>query len=295
MPNAFSPAIGLPDSSMIPLQQLPPEFTYIPFTTWYNPYVFQDEQFFYIDQQEEMESVFPEYEEHFVLTQPTHRIIPIDPNLVDGDIIDEANSFCNVCGVPYQVSEGIIGVDDMNQVEDYVSHVNGTVHRVKTISYKKFRLLVDEYAEGSSEFTTVQLAEKKLKECKSLKADTETDQLDQSIDSLEDKIQEYNKAAAEFEDTRKWREGVERISSINTTLSHLLSAASDQCRKLTRISTQRSTGIDEEDEFEIDALSANIEKDLDQRVRRDGKSNSRMRTADEKRQSRDRKRSRKQN
>lgn len=296
---------GLVPPDMFLLQQPPAEYTYSD-TVWYDAmYHFQDEAFSYagLEQQDEMEG-YVEYEENFGLTQPIQPLFPIDPTMIEEDIIDAANNFCNVCGITYQMDEVIEAEDyhpDRPAIESFLGHVCGHAHRENTVSYKRFKLLVGELADGSEAFTVVQLAEQKLKECKDLKVEIETEQLDQEIDDLQDKIHKYHEAVYEFEDSRRWSDGTAKISSMNETVARLLKSATDQAHKLAEVSRQRFVRkLDEEDELnEMDAFSAHFEKDLDHDVLlkgpRDGKrGDGKIRTAEEKRQSRDKKRSKKQ-
>ena len=301
------PAMGFPDSTIAPS-----EHTFMPSATdgteWNGcMYYFQDENFFYTeDRQDEGEGGHTEYEESFVLTHLSQPVSQIDPNMIGEDIIDEKNSFCNVCGVYYQQDEAAVEPEDSSHdrpaFETYIGHVNGSEHHNNTVSYKRFKLLVGEAADGCEKFTLFQLAEKKLKDCKDLKADVETEQLDHEIDSLQDQINKYLEAIAECEDNRRWSEGTVKISGINDVLARLLKAATDQERKVMETSRQRfMRKHDEKEEVdEIDEFSARFEKELDQEVKlkgsRAGKrsSDGKMRTAEEKRQSRDKKRFKKQ-
>lgn len=307
-PGAFPP-MAFPDSSML---QPHPEHAFIPSasdgTEWNGcTYYFQDENFFYTeDRQDEGEGGHTEYEESFVLTHPSQPDLQIDPNMIGDDIIDEENSFCNVCGVHFQRDEAAVELEDSSQdrpaFETYISHVSGSDHHENTVSYKRFKLLVGEAADGCEKFTLVQLAEQKLKNCKDLKAKVETEQLDHEIYSLQDEIHKYHEAIADYEDNRRWSEGTAKISGINDALACLLKAATAQERKVVEASRQHSIlKHDEEEEVnEMDEFSARLEKELDREVllkgQREGKKSSdgKMRTAEDKKQSRDKKRSRRQ-
>lgn len=171
-----------------------------------------------------------------------------------------------------------------------VMFVDLHAHRENTGSFKHFKVLTGQFAD------VVQQAEQMVKE---LKVDIETEHLDQEIDSLHDEIHKYHEAVSAIKDNRKWSKGTVEISSINETIARLLKTATDQAHKLAEVSKQHSLQNEEDELNDMDEFSARGEKDLDRDMQlkgpREGKrSNGKIRTAEEKLESREKKRSKRQ-
>ena len=256
-------------------------------------YYFTDDAFSYAGPPDEMESEgeLVEYEEeNYALTQQSRAVSIIDPTMVEDGIIDSGNHFCNVCGIRYRGDEPVDYYGDQEHLQSYHEHVSGTVHCDNTVSFKRFKLLTDCPAEGY-ELTWVQLAEKKLEELKDKGlVDVETEALDQEIEGLQKEINKYHEAVSDFHDNRQWCVGIDRISSMHSTLSHRLVTATKLANQLAEVSKQRSfpEELEEEDEFEVEEL---MDQDLPLNNSEEGKKKSAaIRTAKGKERSRDKKR-----
>ena len=267
-------------------------------------YFFQEDTFFFSEQQDEPEGAYMEgdYGESYGLTQQSQPTIPVDPMMTEEGIIDDMNSFCNVCGISYQKDDTIEtgDYDPERNLENFYIHVTGQLHHDNTISYKRFKLCTQELTEvDAGDFTLVQLAENKLKECRDLNAKAETEQLDQVMDALQDQIKRYHEVIADIEDRRSWREGVTAVSRISEGMQHILKTATDQAHKVTEVLRQKSVLKIDEDEQGLNEIEELYEKKLDKDVKikgppKDGrKVDGKMRTAEQKQQSREKKRSKK--
>lgn len=264
-------------------------------------YFFQDDSFFFSEQQDEPESAYNmegDFGESYGLTQQSQPAISVDPMMIEEGIIDDMNNFCNVCGISYHMDDTIETGDyylERPSSENFFIHVTGQLHRDNTISYKRFKLRTQELVEvDAGDFTLVQLTENKLKECRDLNEKAETEQLDQVMDTLQDQIKRYHEIIADIEDRRTWREGVTAVSKISEEMEHILKAATDQAHKVTEILRQRSVlKIDDDDQGlnEIEELYEELDKDVKLKGHKDGrKGDGKMRTADQKQHSRDKKR-----
>ena len=298
----FVPGVAMSSSStdlqpqaVDPMMYYPPEM-----------YQFQDEAFaYYAGPQEDM-GVAYNYEGDYGgvsygLTQQPALVIPavpVDPNMVGEEIIDDANSLCNVCGVHYRLMDE---VEDDIPMEDYYTHVTGVTHHSNMVAFKRFKLILGELTEvGSENFRLIEFAETKLAECKEMKTRVDSEPLEQLIDSLQDQINKYHLKVSQFEDRRQWEEGVKVITGMNEQLNCSLKSAHDQLRKFAEVSRQREVAKNLEDEEELDEIEQFSEKTLEAEVKSGRGKNGggkqgdmKMRTAQEKEQSRSRKRSKK--
>lgn len=275
------------------------EFSAVDYGTVYN---FQEDSFYFSEQQDELGAYTEaDYGEVYGLTQQRQPVTIVDPMMVEGDIVDKSNNFCNVCGINYQnLIDDVIESEDYDNdrpvYENYHAHVTGKKHHDNTVEFKQFRgellLGVD-----SVSIRRIDLAEEKLKECKERKADSESEQWDQVIDALQDQTEKYNIAVAEYEESRKWQEGIKAVSAMNLRMDQLLKETNDKVHKLVEVSRLRNERYqDDDDEMdEIDELSARYDTTLDSHVKVKGSKDSRkgdekMRTIQEKQTSRDKKR-----
>ena len=295
-PPPHLPPFHLPPPPHLPPFHLPPPIYSIPLPptgySFLETTYFTDEAFSYAGPPDEMESEgeLVEYEEeNYALTQQSRAVSIIDPTMVEDGIIDRGNHLCNVCGISYQGDEPVDCYGDQEHLQSYHEHVSGKVHCDNTVSYKRFNSLIDCPAEGYNELTCVQLAEKKLEEWNELKH-RETEALDQEIESLQKEINKYHEAVSDFHDNRQWCVGIDRISSMHSTLSHHLVTATKLANQLAEVSKQHSfpEELEEEDEFEVEEL---MDQDLPLNNSEEGKKkNAAIRTAEDKERSRDKKR-----
>ena len=277
--QTYSPAFSFPDVGM----SLSVAYAYGGTT-----YFFPDDSFFFSEQNDEPEGAYMEgdYGESYGLIQQSQPTIPVDPKMTEDDIIDDVNNFCNVCGISYQKDDTTETGDydpERPNLENFYVHVTGQPHCDNTISYKSFKACTQEPVKADTgNFTLVQLAEKKLKECRDLHEKAETEQLDQVMDTLHDQIKRYHEAIADIKERRTWREGVTKVSGICEGMKHILKTATDEAHKVTAYLPQKSITEDDQELNEIEELNMNMA---------DGY--GKMRTADQKQHSRDKKRSRK--
>lgn len=286
----------------------------------FQPFLFTEDSFVYpevpdswSDVQDDVGGLIPDTkaDETFdlTLTQAIAPILQIDPTMVGEDIIDEANNFCNVCGIAF-VRDEIMAFDDGEQdgVESFCTHVTGSIHHDNTVAYKRFVLAVGEVEIGTEVVNLVELADKKLKECKQLKEQSETEQLDEIIDDLQGQIYNYYREISEFKDNRSWREGILKVSEMNSQIDRLLKSADTlvvkvranlQARQQHEMYQMREKFIEDDDALdEIAELSAQYEKTVGEhtkvrKVEPRSKGDMQLRSMHEKAQSRDRKRSKK--
>lgn len=260
---------------------------------------FKEDNFSYAQDEMTAETSAPdmdlEHEESYTLTQPqpSQFTFHIDPALTDEGIIDEANHYCNVCGIFYQRGEAHDFIPEQPTFEKYLKHVQSQTHHDNTVLYKRFKLLTNELADGSDASTLIQLAKQKLNECRKWKAEIETEELDQEIDVLKDQIHHYDQQVSDTNDTRDWSDGIKKIESINHDLSRFVQTAADQLNKIIEVKRQFSLPkVEEEDEF--DAIDQLASQTLDEEQHKQSKRNSaaKIRSAEEKAQSREKKKHR---
>ena len=131
-----------------------------------------------------------------------------------------------------------------------------------------------------------------------MKENVDSEPLDKLIDALKDQIHKYNLTVSEYNDNRRWEEGVNVVASMNERINSLLKEANDHLRKLAEVSRQKSIQRYVEDEDEMDEIEKLSEKTMDRedKLRRSGnrgggkQAGGAMRTAQEKEESRSRKR-----
>jgi len=146
-----------------------------------------------------------------------------DLSLTSKDIVDFENGFCYPCGV-YFDSDDVIQV--LSNIELMPSHVMGQAHAETCIEFKLFMSTL-------KDCFVVQAAEKKIIVFSETNLTAENEQLDYTVESLKDELQNYYLMVANTKEQRNWMEGVQTLTKCNARIDKLLKTADDLIHEVT--------------------------------------------------------------
>jgi tetratricopeptide (TPR) repeat protein len=161
-------------------------------------------------------------EEEIKLTADSSSEPSIDPAVIDPERIIVTDKYCNACGVSLINTElpVVSSAPTESQSQDFHMHVMSSAHRESFGQFTIFSSRKDD-----KDYKQVLQDLNNLKDrCQEAKQayESDTHQLDQAIDGIQEKIDEGVETISSHEKARSWREGSNAISRLKESLSRLL-------------------------------------------------------------------------
>ena len=150
-----------------------------------------------------------------------HDLSQINPDLIDPEMINP--NYCNACGVSLRSDlhsepsepDPELGDEVATQVlELYYTHATSEIHSLNIILYKKL-------AEAKKLYTILrQSVTSRLQDYKELHH--VTDELDRSVDDIQEEVEKSDILLAELEEKYSWRDAIDEVSKMHNLLDRFM-------------------------------------------------------------------------
>ena len=159
----------------------------------------------------------------------------INPDLIDPEMINP--NYCNTCGVSLksdshsEPSEQHPELGDETATKEvYHTHVTSEIHRLNILLYRKLVVDNELYASLRHSFTSIL---QDYKEC-----NHDTDELDRSVDDIQEELEKSDTILAELEEKCSWRNAIDEVSRIHNLLDIFMKRSSERLSQVIESSKQ---------------------------------------------------------